>query len=77
MDGIKQLQEKLHLPRVSQIGVVVRNMEKAVENYESIFGLGPFTVYEFVPDRHWYMEEPSPLRILMGKAIWEDAKGRI
>ena len=72
MSDVKELQMKLNLPQVSQIGVVVRDMDRAVDYYESIFGLGPFTVYEFVPDKHWYMEEPSPLKLLMGKAMWGD-----
>jgi len=74
MDEIEEMQTKLDLPRVSQIGVVVRDMDRAVDYYESIFGLGPFTVYEFVPDKHWYMEEPSPLKLLMGKAMWGDVE---
>jgi len=74
MADIKELQIKLNLPRVSQIGVVVGEMDRAVDYYESVFGLEPFTVYEFVPDKHWYMEEPSPLKILMGKSMWGDVE---
>lgn len=72
MTGVDEVKTKLELPPVSQIGVVVRDMDKAVEYYSSIFGIGPFTVYEFVPEKHWFMEEPSYLRLLMGKAMWGD-----
>jgi methylmalonyl-CoA/ethylmalonyl-CoA epimerase len=66
----RELFKKIGLPPPSQIGVVVKDIERAVEYYGSVFGLGPFTVYEFVPDHHWYMEEPSHLKLRMGKAIW-------
>lgn len=70
MHGSQDLLKKLGLPPPSQIGVVVSDVERAVRYYESVFGLGPFTVYDFVPEQHWYMEEPSPLKLKMGKAMW-------
>ena len=70
MSGSQDLLKKIGLPPPSQIGVVVRDIERAVDYYGSVFGLGPFTVYEFVPDNHWYMEEPSHLKLRMGKAMW-------
>jgi len=72
MTEIGELKERLSLPPLNQIGVVVREMEKAVRHFSSVLGVGPFTVYEFVPDRHWVMEKPSYLKLLMGKAIWGD-----
>jgi len=74
MSEIHKLQNNLNLPCVSQIGVVVRDINRAVEYYSSIFGLGPFTVYEFVPDKHWFMGQFSPLKLLMGKAMWGDTE---
>jgi 4-hydroxyphenylpyruvate dioxygenase-like putative hemolysin len=70
MDSAEKLRAKLELPPVSHMGVVVRDMDKAVKYYSSIFGLGPFTVYEFEPEKHWFMEEPSPLKLMLGKAMW-------
>lgn len=72
MNGTEELKAKLELPPVSHIGVVVRDMDKAVKYYSSMFGIKPFTVYEFIPEKHWFMEEPSPLKLLMGKAMWGD-----
>ena len=72
MTKIEELKKKLGLPPVSQIGVVVRNMDKAVEYYSKLLGIGPFTVYEFVPQNHWFMEEPSYLKFRMGKAMLGD-----
>jgi len=67
---MEDLKIKLGLPPISQIGVVVKDMDQAVEYYSSLFGIGPFTVYEFVPEKHWFMEEPSYLKLMMGKATW-------
>lgn len=44
MDAIKinkEIKEKLDLPTVTQVGVVVRDMDKAIAYYEML-GLGPF-----------------------------------
>jgi methylmalonyl-CoA/ethylmalonyl-CoA epimerase len=70
MSGINELKTRLSLPLVSQIGVVVRDVDRAADWYSSVFGLGPFTIYEWVPDRHWVLEEPSYLKLKMGKAQW-------
>lgn len=69
MSNSENLRKSLSLPPVSQIGVVVRDIDKAVHYYSTVFGMGPFTVYEFVPEKHWYMEEPSHLKLKMGKAM--------
>jgi 4-hydroxyphenylpyruvate dioxygenase-like putative hemolysin len=70
MKNMEDLKTKLGLPSISQVGFVVKDMNKAIEYYSSIFGIGPFTVYEFVPEKHWFMEEPSHLKLMMGKAAW-------
>ena len=44
-------------------------MKKAVDYYTSVFDLERFTVYEFAPDKHWYMEEPSPIKLQLGNAM--------
>ena len=70
MSGIDELKAKMKLPPVSQIGVVVRDVRKSADYYSSLFGIGPFTIYEFVPEKHWYMEELTHSKIMMGKAMW-------
>ncbi|MGD0916676.1 MAG: VOC family protein [Thermodesulfobacteriota bacterium] len=72
MKDMEDLKIRLGLPPISQIGFVVKDIDQAVEYYSSIFGIGPFTVYEFVPEKHWFMEEPSYLKLMMGKAAWGD-----
>ena len=43
MAGIDELKIKLGLPPVSQIGVVVRDVNRAADYFSSVFGIGPFT----------------------------------
>ena len=74
MNQLKEVIDTIDLPAVSQVGVVVRDVERASEFYSDCFGLGPFTIYEFKPDRHWFMGEPSPLRLMMAKAMWGDVE---
>ena len=38
--------DRLALPEPSQIGVVVRDLDKAVDYYSSTFGIGPFEIIE-------------------------------
>ena len=52
MSGIDELKTILSLPPVSQIGVVGREMEEAVSYFSSVFGIGPFTVYDSDPKSH-------------------------
>lgn len=70
MNSAEKLKAKLELPPVSHIGVVVRDMDKAVDYYSSMFGIGPFTVYEFVPEKQWVLEKPSSFKLRLGKAMW-------
>jgi len=65
-----ELQKVLGLPPVTQIGVAVKDVRNAVDYYSSIFSIGPFYVYEFIPEKHWYFEQLSPLKLLMAKAPW-------
>lgn len=38
--------EHLHMPRLSQIGIYVRDMDASIEQYEKVFGIGPWLVLE-------------------------------
>jgi catechol 2,3-dioxygenase-like lactoylglutathione lyase family enzyme len=69
MDSAEALRTKLMLPPISQIGIVVRDMQKAVEYYQGVFGLGPWTVYESTPDKYWFKGDPSHMRLRQGKAM--------
>jgi hypothetical protein len=69
MTGVEALARKFMLPPVSQIGVVVRDVDRTAEFYSSNFGIGPFTIYEFSPDHYWHHEKPAHMRQKQGKAM--------
>ena len=69
MERAEEFREKLGLPPISQIGIVVRNMQQAVEHYQNIFGLGPWTVYDSTPDKYWFKGKSSHMRLRQGKAM--------
>ena len=68
MDKTEMLKAELKLPPVTQLGVVVKDVDKAVEYYSSAFGIGPFDVFEWGPDKHWVNEELSPVKYRLGMA---------
>ena len=43
----EQKAPRVKLPPVEQIGIVVEDMDKAIEYYSSVFGWGPFEVRDF------------------------------
>jgi len=44
-------EEKLRLKSIDQVCVVVRDIQKAVEQYWGILGIGPWSIYTFAPPR--------------------------
>jgi methylmalonyl-CoA/ethylmalonyl-CoA epimerase len=72
VNDTKGLSERLSLPPIEHIGVVVRDIATAIEYYSSVFGLGPWTVYEFAPEKQWFREKPSSFKLKMGKAMLGD-----
>ena len=57
-DVIQQLQ----LPGVGQIGVVVKDVDRAIAFYQSAFGLGPFDVMEIGAPNVWDRDEEKPIK---------------
>jgi len=55
-------------PPVAQIGIVVRDLDRAVEYYSKIFGIGPFTKFEFSPEKHLLKGKPLPITLYIGVA---------
>jgi hypothetical protein len=73
MTDVNALKAKLGLPPISQIGVVVRDVEKTAHHYSSLLGIGPFTIYEFRPESDLYHgEKMKGTRLKMGKAMWNN-----
>ncbi len=58
MRANREIREKLNLPGVSQIGIVVRDMDKAIEYYDKMLGLGPFVRPEINYDEKFYYGKP-------------------
>jgi catechol 2,3-dioxygenase-like lactoylglutathione lyase family enzyme len=59
-------QKSLKFPNIGHIGVVVKDLEKVVKYYSSVFGIGPFDIYDFEPQKTWVRGKavkPFKLRI--------------
>jgi 4-hydroxyphenylpyruvate dioxygenase-like putative hemolysin len=41
--------EKIKIKQVLQVGIVVKDLQKAMERYWDIFGIGPWRIYTFQP----------------------------
>jgi methylmalonyl-CoA/ethylmalonyl-CoA epimerase len=59
---------KVKLPPVDQIGIVVNDMDEAIEYYSSVFGLGPFSVIEFDIEDFTYRGQKGNCRMKLGFA---------
>jgi catechol 2,3-dioxygenase-like lactoylglutathione lyase family enzyme len=58
MNSKQQLIKKLELPPMSQIGIVVKDMDKTIEYYEKVLGLGPFVRPDITyKEKHYYGEQ--------------------
>jgi len=62
----EQIREKLNLPDVSQVGIVVRDMDKAIEYYEKVLGLGPFIRPQISYTEKFYYGKPVHSLWIMG-----------
>jgi methylmalonyl-CoA/ethylmalonyl-CoA epimerase len=58
------------LPPPVQVGIVVKDIEEAIDYYSRTFGLGPFEVIEFAPAQHWLRGKPTPIRLHIGLCQW-------
>ncbi|MBM3132011.1 MAG: hypothetical protein FJZ95_03125 [Chloroflexi bacterium] len=61
-------QHAVALPPVEQIGIVVKDIEKAVEYYTSTFGWGPFTIQEHAMKGPLYRGKPTDCRLKLAIA---------
>jgi len=62
----KQIIKKLKLPPLSQIGIVVKDMDKTIEYYEKVIGLGPFVRPDIVYKEKRYYGKPVNSEWVMG-----------
>jgi len=70
MSTAELLRSKIGLPPVSQIGIVVADVNRSADMYAHIFGLPEFYIYDLEIDNHWYYGEKAPVKMRMGKAHW-------
>lgn len=61
-------QLKVKLPPVEQIGIVVKDVDKAIEFYSSIFGWGPFHVREANMEGFTYRGKKGSCRLKIALA---------
>jgi len=60
--------KSLRFPNVGHIGAVVKNIDRVIEYYSPVFGIGPFEIYDFRPQKAWVRGQevkPFELRIAM------------
>ena len=50
--------KNLELPPMSQIGIVVKDIDKTIEYYEKVLGLSSFTKPDIIYEEKYYYEEP-------------------
>ena len=63
---------KVELPPVDQIGIVVEDMDRAVEYYSSTFGWGPFKVTDFEMKEAEYKGKTVDCRMKLARARQEN-----
>lgn len=56
----------LDLPSTTQVGIVVRDLDKAIAYYEKVVGLGPFVRPEVVFTEKYYYGKPADFKMLLG-----------
>ena len=62
-------EKSLKFPSVGHIGVVVKDIEKVVKYYSSVFGIGPFDIYDFEPKKAWVRgKEVKPFKLKIAAA---------
>jgi methylmalonyl-CoA/ethylmalonyl-CoA epimerase len=65
----EKVKEQLELPAVSQIGVVVENLDRVASFLESSFGLGPFRVEEPEAPNVWDRGQEKHIKARLGFAM--------
>jgi len=64
--NLDEVRQQLKLPEVSQIGVVVEDLDRAVAFYQSVFGLGPFRIQEAEAPNVWDRGKEKRIKARLG-----------
>jgi len=65
-----EIRREIELPPISQIVMVVKDVDRMVKEYSSLFGLGPWMVHEFIPEKIWFMGKPEYQKLLLAETMW-------
>ena len=61
--------KNLKFPNVGHIGVVVKDIDRVIEYYSPVFGIGPFEIYDFRPHKAWVQgQEVKPFELRIATA---------
>jgi methylmalonyl-CoA/ethylmalonyl-CoA epimerase len=63
------VRQQLQLPEVSQIGVVVKDLDRVVAFYQSTFGMGPFRIQEAEAPNVWDRGQEKHIKARLGFAM--------
>lgn len=66
MEINREIIQRLNLPAMSQIGVVVKDLNRTIEYYEKVLGLGPFVEPEITYSDRFYRGKPANFFFRMG-----------
>jgi methylmalonyl-CoA/ethylmalonyl-CoA epimerase len=67
--------KSLRFPYVGHIGAVVKNIDRVIEYYSRVFGIGPFEIYDFQPRKAWVRgQEVRPFELKIATADVGSAK---
>jgi methylmalonyl-CoA/ethylmalonyl-CoA epimerase len=67
--------KSLKFPYVGHIGAVVKNIDRVIEYYSRVFGIGPFEIYDFQPRKAWVRgQEVKPFELKIATADVGSAK---
>jgi len=66
MEINQEIIQRLNLPAMSQIGVVVKDLNRTIEYYEKVLGLGPFVEPEITYSDTHYRGKPAQFYFKMG-----------
>jgi len=64
----EEKKSKIKMPPVEQVGIVVKDVEQAVEYYSAVFGWGPFSISEFEIKGCLLRGKPSDCRLKLAMA---------
>jgi len=65
-----QVKERLAIPEISQVGIVVRDLNQSLEAYQELFRVGPFRVFEPEYTDRMYRGKPENFKMRLAIAPW-------